>query len=315
MITGNSEAVGLVERMAAVPSLGLAIVTPSGLRPAVPSSVPVEVVGPVVGARTEGCPCCRVRLDLVDAVLAMVRRVHRPGRVVVLVESSDDVVTVAHTVLSDPDLRRRVRLDAVLATVDAARLSARVGLDLPVADGAAEESLAIADRILVAGADRVTDHGLGAIGRALRGLNRLAPVLAPARRPVDVGELVDLDAWHGAPRVGPTGLVGPAVRDESDRLATWFLGVEGVLDPDGVEELLDSIVHEHARRLLRMQGAFNVAGEPERVCCHGVRSYAMSHSEAEHHDRRSAVSTLVLVGRGLPGGELAHRLVEARIGR
>lgn len=86
------------------------------------------------------------------------------------------------------------------------------------------------------------------------------------------------------------------------------------LDADRVDEWLDEIIAAHAARLLRLQGAIAVPGQAERTCIDGVRSWATSHSEAEHPaGRRSTTSMVMLVGRGLPVAALhadfaaAHR--------
>jgi G3E family GTPase len=279
-------------------------------------------VVPDVGERSPGCPCCRLRLDLVDAVARLVRRRSRPTHLLVAVPDvaadptaepdGTSVTAVVHTVLSDPDLRRWVRLDGVVATLDAVASVTRLRTGSPVVEGEGAERLAIADRLLVARADQVVEASLTELRDVMGRLNRIAPVLAPAVERVAVEQLLSIDAWHGAPNVMPATPRGIAA-DTGHRVAGTpdlvVLEQRGALDPGGVEAWLDEVLAHHAPRLVRLQGALAVDGSPGRVCCHGVGSYAMSHPEHEHSGgRRSDTSLMMLIGHGLPADELAAGL-------
>jgi G3E family GTPase len=95
--------------------------------------------------------------------------------------------------------------------------------------------------------------------------------------------------------------------------ATVVLRQHAPLDPEAVDAWLEQLVDTHARRLLRMQGALSVVSVPERVCCHGVRSFAMSHSEnADPATSRRHESLVVVVGHGLDVAELADGFAATR---
>ena len=277
-------------------------------------------VVPDVGERAPGCPCCRLRLDLIDAVATLVRRRSRPSHIVVAVPdvagdpAASSVTTVAHTVLSDPDLRRWVRLDGVVTTLDAVPAVTRLRTGTAAFDPIDAERLAIADRVLVARADQVIDSSLIELRHLVEQHNRIGAVLAPAVERVAARQLMSIDAWHGAPLV--RAMAAPVVRPDDPPVAgvagapdLVVIEQHGVLDPGGVEEWLDEVLTQHAPRLLRLQGALAVDGAPGRVCCHGVGSYAMSHPEHEHPaGRRSDTSVVVLIGHGLPADELTAGL-------
>ena len=275
-------------------------------------------VVPDVGERSPGCPCCRLRLDLVDAVAVLVRRRSRPTHIIVAVPDlptdpvASSVTAVVHTVLSDPDMRRWVRLDGVVATLDAVPVVTRLRTGAVVVDSTGAERLAIADRVLVARADQVVGRSLLELRDLVGQLNRIAPVLAPAVERVSAGQLVSIDAWHGAPQVWPDATTrsgGGPVAGVIGAPDLVVIEQQGILDPGGVEEWLDQVLSQHAPRLVRLQGALAVDESPSRVCCHGVGSYAMSHPENEHPDgRRSDISVVMLIGHGLPADELAAGL-------
>ncbi|CAN5459242.1 hypothetical protein BH23ACT3_BH23ACT3_23610 [soil metagenome] len=314
VVAGGPEMRSLLHQLVDL-GVDIAVVTPESVG-AVAAPGCVVYVAADVASRSPGCPCCRVRIDLVDALATLVRRRARPTHVLVAVPDqpgepvSSSVVAVVHTVLSDPDLRRWVRLDGVVATLDAVSAVTRLRTGTPVVDETGAERLAMADRVLVARADQVVEESLVDLRDVVRHATRIATVLAPAVERVAAAQVLPIDAWHGAPQVipstghnhGPTGTM-------SCHPDTVVIEQRGLLDPGGVEAWLDEVLSRHAPRLLRLQGVLAVDGSPSRVCCHGVGSFAMSHPERGHvRGPFDETSLMVVIGHGLPADELAAGL-------
>ncbi len=262
----------------------------------------VVVTEPDVHHRSPGCSCCAVREDLVDAFVRATQRLARPERIVVLVDPiAQDVITVVSTLLSSVEIARRCELDAVVADLDAVELATQLATTGDVlgspGEGAAAslvETVAIADRIVLRRRSHVTSERRDELSRALRirsGFGRLD---------ADTAVLAQhLDAWHGAPLATEQTATSPSSP------CTAILRVATPLDPDAIDTWLEQLITRHARRLLRVQGALSVAGQDERTCLRGVRSFASSHSEREHPTHRSTESLLAISGIGLDVDELA----------
>ena len=318
VVAGGPEATLLASRLAAglatgsrPERVGVIAEVPS---PEPDSSVTWIKVASIEGERTEGCPCCRCRLDVVSSIRLLVERPRPVERIIVLVDPGRDVSTVNQTILSDPDLQRLVELDAVLSSIDAVAMATRLALDLPMAGSLELQRLAVADRILVSRAGELSDEALGRVMRSVRTVNRFGIIAAPALLPIDVGTLVDLHAWHGVPMVGPANASEPlCVEEDDDVPMTVRCELEGLLDPAAIDEWFDRLIAQYGARLLRLQGAVAVVGEEHRVCCQGVRSYASSHSELEHLPQdRSAHSLVVVVGYRLDEASLRSSFLSAR---
>lgn len=317
VVAGGPESVLVAARIATGLSTGstperVGVIAEVG-SPEPDESVSWITVAALEGERTEGCPCCRSRLDVMSSVRLLLERPRPVGRIIVLIESSRDLSTVTQTILSDPDLQRLVELDAVIVTVDAVSLATRIAVEIPFASALELQRLAVADRILVSRADELTDDALGRVMRSIRTVNRFGTIAAPAILPLDIGALVDLHAWHGAPMIGPANASEPLLVAPDDELPmTIRCEVEGSLDPNAIDEWFDCLIAQHGVRLLRLQGAVVVVGEDHRVCCHGVRSYASSHSEAEHlPEHRSTQSLVVVVGYQLDAHSLRASFLAA----
>lgn len=304
---------GLEQLLARMSTPGTAVVAP---RSAVPGAfLPGAcTVDPVVESRTPGCPCCAVRLDLVASVERAVLRRRPPAHLVVAVDLDDpdgaDVVTVVYTLLSDPDLARLVRLDGVVVAVDPVALSTRRAVGLPVLRRVEIEALAVADRVLVGRADVIRPDVAADIDGVLVAVAPFARVLMPALERVGRADVFGIDAWHGVPRHRRHDRSSASAPTNLELPDTVVLRHRGVLDPDAADLFFDRLVTGNARRMLRFQGVVVGRGNDGRTCCHGVRSYAMSHPAAE--DGEPGPDNLVVVsGWGLDVDELVDDFREA----
>lgn len=256
----------------------------------------VVVSEPEVYFRSPGCPCCAVREDLVDALVRATRRIDPPKRIVVFVDLDDDDLLIAiSTILSSFEITRRCALDMVVVDVDAVEMATRLATGSPLLDDRLLPAISITDRIVIDQHDQVTDTARSAIQAALMARSGFARIVDGGTSLV--GDDTVVEAWHGAPEVRP-------VSGGDDDPSTIVLRVDQPLDPEAIDEWLDALVTGHASRLLRIQAALSVVGHEDRTCCYGIRSFATSHSETEHANRRSTESVVAICGIGLDADEL-----------
>ncbi len=124
----------------------------------------IESAGEDTVLLNSGCLCCTVRGDLIETMRRLFKRRARrevPAFTRLAVETTGlaDPAPILHTLMSDPLLVNWFRLDAVIATVDAA--AGRATLD---AHGESVKQAAVADRLLLTKTDLV--GGRGARGAA-----------------------------------------------------------------------------------------------------------------------------------------------------
>jgi G3E family GTPase len=304
VLAGRSEMRALLPRLLAH---GNRLIAPRSTAEHLPP-LAAQVVQPDEASRTPGCGCCAVRVDLLSAVEHAVLHVPPPRHLIIAVDLDDpvggDVGTVVYTLLSDVDLARRVHLDGVVVTCDAVALATRhaSGCDEMMPSDARRreaEAWALADRVLVARTTDVTGDALETVTGRLRAGAPFATVHGPGVQPVGGGVLFGIEGWHGAPprpEPGHADAHGPTIVE---------LAHDGALDPGAADDWFDDLVAANARRLIRFQGAVRVAGDTEPVCCHGVRSYAMSHPMSDHAPCLPVASRVVIVGWELDRSELA----------
>lgn len=258
-------------------------------------AVPAE---PATGYRTTGCECCSIRVDVVDGLLLSLRRRRRPRRA--LLVTHHDAVGVAQTLLTDPDLGGQAFLDAVIATCDGPAMATRLATGGRLGTEAELATLAMADAVVVARADRLRPAVVRRVRHAVRGVNRTGPVRAWVGGPAMLGSLVDRRAWHGR----MTSVYDPRPAPD-DAPATVVVDADGPLEAEGVRAWLDGVLDDHASRLLRLQGELCLVDRESAVDCLGMRSILMTQRGRRLH---STASQVALVGWGLDRADLAAGL-------
>jgi len=140
---------------------------------------------------SSGCLCCTVRGDLVDT-LRMLHAKRSKGeippfeRLVIETTGLADPAPILHTLMADPYLVTRYRLDGVVATVDAVNGSGT--LDRQVE---AVKQAAVADRIVLTKVDVGDPAGVARLEARLKQLNPGARLTEAAHGEIDPALLFD----------------------------------------------------------------------------------------------------------------------------
>ena len=232
-----------------------------------------------------GCICCTVRGDLVEAFerLAQSPEAQRGELRHVVVETTGlaDPAPILHTLMGDPRLARHWRLAGVACTVDA--FNAMTTLDQ---HPEAVKQAAVADRLLLTKTDLVPPERLAPLAERLRAIN---PLAALSTEPD--GALQALLALLVRPRAA---LVPMPPQTDPDTARSYFFPVSapGQHDPnrhddhirshvivreqplsrEGFMAWLDMIAAMRGDDLLRVKGIVQLADDPEHpMVIHGVQ--------------------------------------------
>ncbi|WP_430475202.1 CobW family GTP-binding protein [Thalassospira lucentensis] len=136
-----------------------------------------------------GCICCSVRGDLISGLRDLfVKRtrgeIPKFNRVIIETTGLADPAPILHTLMTDPLLTTKFRLDSVVTTVDA--IHGEGQLD---AHPESVKQAAVADRILITKADLVDDATRNQLETRLRALNPAAPIHAVINGDIAVSKL------------------------------------------------------------------------------------------------------------------------------
>jgi len=269
-----------------------------------------------------GCLCCTVRGDLVRTMSELFLKRSRGEvspfkRMVVETTGLADPAPILHTLMTDPLLASRYRLDGVVTTVDGVN-----GTSTLDNHEEAVKQAAVADRLLLTKVDIADAPKLADLKHRLQHLNPGAPFLEVATGEVDPNQILnaglynpetksaDVKKWlqaeayegshdhgHGHHHHGHDhghGEQDPhAVTRHDDRIRSFCMTFDEPMSWSTVAAAFDALVTYRGPDLLRMKGILNVKDTDKPVVIHGVQHVfhppATLDAWPEGDDRKSRV--------------------------
>lgn len=267
----------------------------------------VAVEEELVHCSEDRCPCCAVRLDLVVAATDLAQRRHRPDHLVIEVGGDADVTAVLQTFLRDPDLSRDTEVDGVVTVVDVASIAHLVSGGGLAVHHRIHDHVALADRLVLNHADRITERAAQQLTWTLHFANPRARIVE--RNDAEMGpELLDTGGFT-AQGIATDRRTPAAATATPGAPAVVRLCVTGPLDREALSSWMDRLHHMHGTDLLRIQGVLALEGEECRWVARGVRTTLRLDDDTPWADGEERTSRLWLVGRELDPAELGSRLV------
>jgi len=143
-----------------------------------------------------GCLCCTIRGDLIDTLRTLfLRRVRGEivefERVVIETTGLADPAPILHTLMTDPLIAARFRLDGVITTVDA--VTGEDTLDRQIES---VKQAAVADRLLLTKTDLAAQSAVTALVERLSHLNPGASIITAVNGDVDPTRLFDAGLYN-----------------------------------------------------------------------------------------------------------------------
>lgn len=253
---------------------------------------------------SSGCLCCTIRGDLIDTMLKLIARrdqgdLKEFDRIVIETTGLADPAPVLHTVMSEPDLLRRCRLESVITVIDGAQGEATLD-----AHAEAVKQVAVADRLVLTKLDllsgREGEDALHSLIGRLRALNPAARILTTHRGEATAARLlnsglynpytksIDAQAWlnaeayasgekrrrhrHHGHEHHDHDHEHHDVSRHDDHIRSFTFSDARAISPQGLDMFLGLLQSYHGANMLRMKGIVKVADDPARpIVLHGVQ--------------------------------------------
>lgn len=256
-----------------------------------------------------GCICCSVRGDLISGLRDLfVKRTRGEipefDRVIIETTGLADPAPILHTLMTDPLLTTKFRLDSVVTTVDALHGAGQL-------DNHPEsvKQAAVADRILMTKADLADDATRSALESRLRALNPAAPIFPVVNGDIAVSKLfnaglydpatksMDVQKWlrdeayehhgdehhHDAHDHGHGHEHGHShdhehhhdhshdVNRHDDHIRSFCITFDEPIHWDAFVTWAEIFTQMRGESLLRVKGILNLVGEDAPVAIHAVQ--------------------------------------------
>lgn len=241
----------------------------------------VREVSETIVLLESGCLCCSIRGDMIDALrdlfLKRVRgEVPEFGRVVIETTGLADPAPVIHSLMSDPLLGARYRLEGIITTLDALN-----------ADGQLNEhpesvkQAALADRIVVTKTDLAGDGKTEALLSRLKRLNPSARTVCAVNGEIDPAVVFESGLFHSRTRKPDMeAWLGEIPKEAKEHthshgrdgpIGSFCLSLETPIPWEPFVEWLDMLLTSRGGNILRVKGILDVEGEENPVAIHGVQ--------------------------------------------
>ncbi len=270
----------------------------------------------VVVEMSSCCLCCTIRGDLAKTLREAPGCLARGGgplfdRVVIETTGLADPAPILHTLMTEPAVARRYRLDGVISTADA--VNGEDTLDRQIEP---VKQAAMADLLLITKTDLVDLDVLRRLQGRLRKLNPAAPQIIAENGAVDPGLLfdaglydpktksLDVQKWlkaeayaephdheHGTADHGHTHEHHDVNRHDA-HIRAVCLTIDEPIHGNALELWLETLLLLRGADLLRIKGIINVVDLEGPVVIHGVQHVfhpAVTLREWPSGDRRSQI--------------------------
>jgi len=295
----------------------------------------VETSSELMVELNNGCICCTIRGDLADKLgsLAMwvdVGRVPPVERVIVETTGLADPAPIMHTLMVEPDLLSRYRLDRVVTVVDA--IAGAGSLDrFPEAT----KQIAVADVLILAKTDLVatlsSPQACAELTARIRALNPRARIVEA------VGGAIDPELCFGSPGDDVEGMFAAlaasgAAADACDHedpshaghgagtarhdiraagIGSFVIELTKAVDGDRFNEVLQGLARDFGQHLLRTKGILHVASVPEKpAVVHGVQHVFFPVTWLDRWPAGERSSRLVFITQHLAPDVVRNRIME-----
>lgn len=243
-----------------------------------------------------GCVCCSIRDDLVEAAKRLIESDPRPQHIIIETSGVSRPLAVVDALLQD-DLRDLLKLDSIYCLIDAGGV---LDLDFASTELAIDQA-ACADIVLLNKCDIVSTSEINAVEETLQGpipnVRILRTQFADVPREVlfstsaDQGEALER-ARNRPPAAHVQGHDHDHAHAHGEEFQSWSWQSEAPLDSQKFRDVLRQL----PPGLLRAKGILRFADRPE-VCC-GVFHLVGKRTALEYESRPApSTSQLVAIGR------------------
>lgn len=220
-----------------------------------------------------GCICCTVRGDLVEALKKLYKRVEQFDGVIIETTGLADPAPVCQTFFIDDMIEDMYRLDSVITVVDAKHILPRLAEVKPEGvENEAVEQVAFADKIILNKIDLSNQEELTQIEGELKKLNPTASIQRTTHSKINPSDLLNIQAFE-LKRVldfDPEFLDEDQEHQHDSRVSSVAVKIEADVNMEMLEQWIRRVITGDGANLYRYKGVIAVKGMPVKFVFQGV---------------------------------------------
>lgn len=243
-----------------------------------------------------GCVCCAVQEDLVEALLVLAGKAKNPDenirRCIIETTGLADPGAIISGVGHDPRLKAATRVDQTVTVCAADRL-----LDQLARFDEVGRQIGIAERIIISKSDLVSGDALATTAAAIAEINPLAEIHHAINGEIEPKLLF-----------GPLKMAMPVASNGTDghhhhhssSVQTFTVYLQRPLDLGRFRDVMSFMIMRHAENLLRIKGIVRFAGEQTPRILNGVHDVFSSEPTSAKVLASGQSGSVVFIGVELP---------------
>lgn len=266
-----------------------------------------------------GCICCTVRDDLIQALKNLVEnRRSQFDAIVIETTGLADPGPVAQTFFVDETMIAKFRLDAIVTFIDAKHTSEHLDEVKPEGvENEAVEQVAFADVLVINKTDLVTADELERLKAKLRVINGTAKMLESQQSRLPVDQVLNIRAFDLDRTLAMDDqFLNTEEEHLHDRSVTSVgIAIEGQFLAEAFQEWLSALLRNQGADIFRSKGIISIFGSDDKFVFQGVHMILEMGSSSELGMKlppwkpdEKRVNKLCFIGRNLDRAQLTADL-------
>jgi len=251
-----------------------------------------------------GCICCTVRGDLVEALKKLYKRVAQFDGVIIETTGLADPAPVCQTFFIDEDIKAMYDLDSVITVVDTKYILERLAEVKPEGvENESVEQVAFADKILLNKIDLAENEDeLKKIEAELKKVNPIAPIQRTKNSVISPKDVLNIQAFE-LERVldfDPEFLAEDAEHEHDSSVVSIAVKVQKDVNIAMLEKWVQRLIMDDGANLYRYKGVIAVKGMDNKFVFQGVGMlFSGGCSNAKWGEDEVRESRFVFIGKNL----------------
>ena len=237
-----------------------------------------------------GCICCSIREDLIEAILRLSSRRDLFDEIVIETTGLADPTPITQTLLGDSRLQNILTLASVITVVDTKLFEQNF------ADVAPEfqAQIAFADLIVMSKIDLVSPGHLAAVQAMVQSLNKGARLVKVSKERADISEIFGQRLFSQRPlKAGQVKISGLALNPAKGMFAyhphtqvfSEVFELPGPVEASRIQAALQLFLGTFGHEIYRMKGVIRIRGEDKLTLIQVVRHmYSIEKLDFEVHE-------------------------------
>lgn len=250
-----------------------------------------------------GCICCTVRGDLVEALKRLYEKVEQFDGVIIETTGLADPAPVCQTFFIDDDIKKMYRLDSVITVVDAKYILERLAEEKPEGvENEAVEQVAFADKIILNKTDLADEKKWIEIESKIKTLNPTASIQRTHHGLVKPSDVLNIQAFE-LKRVldfDPEFLAEDAEHLHDATVTSVAMKTEADVHIHMLDKWISRVIVDNGANLYRYKGVISVKGKENKYVFQGVGMlFEGKFDETKWKPEEKRESRFVFIGKNL----------------